>query len=71
MQNIDKLIENARRAMAVLENYTQQEIDRLVREIGKTVYDNAEPFARLAADETRMGVYEDKIKKNQGKARII
>ena len=33
--------------------------------------DNAEELARMAVDETRMGVYEDKVKKNKGKARVI
>ena len=35
------------------------------------VYDNAEPLARMAVDETGIGVYEDKILKNKGKARVI
>ncbi|HYR84315.1 MAG TPA: aldehyde dehydrogenase family protein, partial [Terriglobia bacterium] len=39
--------------------------------IGKYVYDNAEVLARMAVDETGIGVYEDKILKNKGKARII
>lgn len=68
---IQQLIQNARSAQAVLNEFTQEQVDRIVREIGKTVYDNAEYFARLAVDETRMGVYEDKIKKNKGKAKII
>ena len=46
-------------------------MDAIVREIGKVVYDRAVELAKMAADETRMGVFEDKVKKNQGKARII
>jgi len=46
-------------------------VDAIVREIGKVVYDRAVELAKMAADETRMGVFEDKVKKNQGKARII
>jgi succinate-semialdehyde dehydrogenase len=42
-----------------------------VKAIAKTVFDNAEPLAKMAVEETRMGVYEDKILKNKGKARII
>lgn len=68
---IQQLIQKARSAQAVLTEFTQEQVDRIVREIGKTVYDNAEYFARLAVDETRMGVYEDKIKKNKGKAKLI
>ena len=68
---IESLVANARIAQAKLETYTQEQIDVLVREIALTVFENADPFAKLAAEESRMGVYEDKIKKNQGKARII
>ena len=39
--------------------------------IGKYVYDHADSLARMAVDETGIGVYEDKILKNKGKARVI
>ena len=68
---INEMIEKARAAAKELENFSQEQIDAIVREIGKTVYDNAEYYAKLAVEETRMGVYEDKINKNKGKARII
>lgn len=68
---VDSLVEKARIAQKQIENYTQEQVDVLVREIAKTVYDNAEMLARMAVDETRMGVYENKVAKNQGKARVI
>lgn len=68
---INEMIEKARAAAKELEIFSQEQIDAIVREIGKTVYDNAEYYAKLAVEETRMGVYEDKINKNKGKARII
>jgi succinate-semialdehyde dehydrogenase len=46
-------------------------MDAIVKGIGKYVYDNAEMLARMAVDETEIGVYEDKILKNKGKARVI
>ena len=46
-------------------------MDAIVKGIAKYVYDNAEPLARMAVDETGIGVYEDKILKNKGKARAI
>ena len=46
-------------------------MDAIVKGIGKYVYDNAEMLARMAVDETGIGVYEDKILKNKGKARVI
>ena len=68
---VKSLVERARAAQKVYENSTQEEVDAAVRAIAKAIFDNAEPLARMAVDETRMGVYEDKIKKNQGKARVI
>lgn len=70
-EQIAQLIEQAKVAQAVIEGYTQEQVDALVRVIGKVVYDNAEMLAREAVDETRMGVYEDKVAKNQGKSRTI
>ena len=68
---IGKLIENARAAQAVLTTYSQEQIDTLVRAIGKTVFDHAAELAEMAVAETGMGSVKDKIAKNQGKARMI
>jgi succinate-semialdehyde dehydrogenase len=68
---IDQLIAKARAAQAVFESFSQEKVDAIVRGIAKYVYDNAEPLARMAVDETGIGVYEDKILKNKGKARVI
>lgn len=70
-EEIAVLIANARKAQKELEKCDQKTIDSYVRAIGKVVYDNADPLAKMAAEETRMGVYEDKINKNKGKSRII
>lgn len=70
-EQISILVENARKAQKELESFSQEQIDAMVKAIGKVVYDNAEPFAKMAVEETRMGVYEHKIKKNLGKSKII
>ena len=70
-ETIQALVARGRKAQAVLEGYTQQQLDAIVRAMAKAVYDNAEPLAQLAVEETRMGVYENKVAKNKGKARII
>src|SRR5438477_9470868 len=66
-----QLVEKARAAQAAFEPFSQAQVDAIVKGIGKYVYDNAEMLARMAVDETGIGVYEDKILKNKGKARII
>ena len=68
---IKELIEKARIAQKEFESFNQEQVDLIVKEIAKVIYDNAIPLAKMAVDETRMGVFEDKIKKNQGKAKII
>src|SRR2546421_11795811 len=68
---IQELITRARAAQAVFELCSQEQVDAIVKGIGKYVYDNAEVLARMAVDETGIGVYEDKVLKNKGKARVI
>jgi len=65
------MIEKSGKAQKIFEGFNQQQVDSVVKEIAKIVYNNAEELARMAVDETRMGVYEDKVKKNHGKPSII
>ena len=68
---IRELVTQAREAQAAFESFSQEQVDAIVKGIGKYVYDNADMLARMAVDETGIGVYEDKILKNKGKARVI
>src|ERR1700745_2819640 len=68
---VKQLVAKAREAQSVFESFSQEKVDAIVKDIGKYVYDNAEQLARMAVDETGIGVYEDKILKNKGKARVI
>lgn len=71
MQTIDELIEKARKAQAVWEKASQKKIDAVVREVGKTIYDNAEALAKLTIEETQTGNYEDNLRQDKRKACII
>ena len=68
---VKEMLERARIAQAEFEKCNQEQVDEACRVIAKAIFDNAEPLARMAVDETCMGVYEDKVKKNQGKAKVI
>ena len=68
---VQTLVAKARAAQAIYESFSQAQVDAIVKAIGKYVYDNAEMLARMAVDESGIGVYEHKILKNQGKARVI
>lgn len=68
---IAQLVAKAHKAQAVFEHFSQEQVDGVVRDIGKYVYDNAELLSRMAVDETGIGNYEDKVTKKKGKARAI
>ncbi|MEJ5977637.1 aldehyde dehydrogenase family protein [Novosphingobium sp. PS1R-30] len=65
------LVSRARIAQADFESFGQEQVDAIVRDIGKYVYDHAETLARMAVDETGIGNFEDKVLKKKGKARAI
>ncbi|WP_432405979.1 aldehyde dehydrogenase family protein [Wukongibacter sp. M2B1] len=68
---VEALITKSRAAQREFESFNQEQVDAIVKEIGKVVYDNAIELARMAVEETGMGVFEDKVRKNQGKAKTI
>ncbi len=69
---ITSLVEKAREAQGIFErDFDQQRVDAILRDLAKVTYYKAEELARLAADETRMGAYESKVKKIKGKSRIF
>ena len=65
---IQNQIDKARAAFEQITDYTQEQVDKLVYESAKIIYENAEPLAKMAVEETRLGSYEDKIGKNTGTA---
>ncbi len=68
---IPELVARARAAQAVFETFSQAQVDAIVRDFGKYVFDNAEMLARMGHGETGLGVYEDKVQKALGKSRTI
>lgn len=61
---VDELLLKARRACAVFTQYSQEAVDKVVYAVVKAAINHSREFAKLAALETRMGLYEDKILKN-------
>ena len=66
---ISDLVAKARKAQKQVENYSQEQIDEVCLSVGWQVYkdDNIQKCARIAVEETGMGVYEDKLKKHKVK----
>ncbi len=58
---INKLLTKARIAQQEIEFWSQDQVDLMVAAVGWETYKRAAEIARLAIDETHMGVYEHKF----------
>ncbi len=63
-QMVDQLVDNARQAIKDFEPLNQEQIDEIVKQMAIAGLDQHKQLAKLAVEETRRGVYEDKIIKN-------
>ena len=61
---LEGLVSQARTAAAVFTQYTQEDVDRIVKAMAMAGMENAQHLARLAVEETHLGVLEDKAIKN-------
>jgi len=61
---LDSLVSRARTAAAVFTQYSQEDVDRIVRAMVLAGLEQAQYLARLAVEETRLGIMEDKVIKN-------
>ncbi len=61
---LESLVSQARIAAAVFTQYTQEDVDRIVKAMVLAGLEQAQYLARLAVEETRLGVMEDKVIKN-------
>jgi acetaldehyde dehydrogenase/alcohol dehydrogenase len=61
---LDELVARARIAAAVFTQYTQDDVDRIVKPMVIAGLENAQTLARMAVEETRLGLLEDKAIKN-------
>ncbi|SFQ15885.1 succinate-semialdehyde dehydrogenase [Oscillibacter sp. PC13] len=68
MSIVSEKLEKARKAMAEIQGYTQEQVDALVYAIGKTIYKNAVPLAEMAVSESKIGSVSEVIAMNEGTA---
>ncbi len=61
---LERLVSQARTAAAVFTQFTQEDVDRIVKAMALAGLDKAQHLACLAVEETRLGVMEDKVIKN-------
>ena len=58
------LMREARLAAAVFTQYSQEQVDKIVRAMTAAAIENAVKLAKMAHEETKMGLTEDKVLKN-------
>ncbi len=61
---LEGLVHQAKTAAAVFTQYTQEDVDRIVKPMVLAGLEQAQYLARLAIEETKLGVMEDKTLKN-------
>lgn len=64
IQEARDLMKQAKAAQKEYQSWDQQRVDALVRAIAEVCEANAEPLAKLAAEETGFGIWQDKVIKN-------
>jgi acetaldehyde dehydrogenase/alcohol dehydrogenase len=68
---IDKIIQKAKIAEEQFSSFDQDAVDRIFLQISHEADKHRVPLARLAVDETKMGLVEDKVLKNGLAAELI
>jgi len=61
---LEGLVSQARVAAAVFTQFTQEDVDRIVKAMVLAGLEQAQYLARIAVEETKLGVMEDKVIKN-------
>jgi acetaldehyde dehydrogenase/alcohol dehydrogenase len=61
---LDGLVRQARTAAAVFTQFNQEDVDRILKPMVLAGLEQAQYLARLAVEETKLGVMEDKVIKN-------
>lgn len=63
-ESIDVLVQNAIKAREIFLNFNQKQVDEIIKAMTLAGLANHMKLAKMAVEETKRGVYEDKITKN-------
>lgn len=64
LEEVDRLVENAQKALQEFMSLDQEMVNHIVKEMALSGVNEHMRLAKLAIEETKRGVYEDKITKN-------
>src|SRR5512141_2467467 len=70
-QYVNDLLNRAWTAAQAFRRFDQDEVDRIVEAVFRAAWNARHDLARLAVDETGMGVYEHKVIKNSYASRLV
>ena len=60
-EKVDALVAKARAAQAIAANYTQEQVDDMVKVVAHKVWDDRENLAKIAHEDTGKGTYDFKL----------
>ena len=64
LADLEQALQKAKKAQEVFSSYTQEQVDKIFRAVALKANNLRIPLAKLAVQETGMGVVEDKVIKN-------
>ena len=64
IEDLQKTIEKVRKAQQEFSKYTQEQVDKIFQAAAIAANQNRIPLAKMAVEETGMGIVEDKVIKN-------
>ena len=64
IENLDLVLDRVREAQKEFSKYTQEQVDRIFKDVAIAANQARIPLAKMAVEETGMGVIEDKVIKN-------
>ena len=71
VEKLEQAIVRTRAAQSIFSTYTQEQVDKIFRAAALAANKARIPLAKLAVEETGMGVVEDKVIKNNYAAEYI
>ncbi|MBQ7901382.1 MAG: aldehyde dehydrogenase family protein, partial [Clostridia bacterium] len=64
VESFEKLLENIKQAQKIFSTYTQEQVDKIFLAAASAANKMRIPLAKMAVEETGMGIVEDKVIKN-------
>jgi acetaldehyde dehydrogenase/alcohol dehydrogenase len=64
LQELDELVARVKKAQEKFSTFTQEQVDEIFKQVALRICKQRIPLAKMAVEESRMGIIEDKVIKN-------